>query len=112
MGSRQRPYWCEEEGKKVEGKFCAGEKIPQHIEVCVVKPCTSWFTGNWTQVNQGHLGRGLKLSLKISSINNLTQIWRFSDHSPRHIYMTALLTILCIESKNGKPPSLLTGFNI
>ena len=49
-GNRQRPYWCEEEGQKLDGKFCAGEKIPQHIEVCVVKPCTSWFTGNWTQV--------------------------------------------------------------
>jgi len=43
------------ESKKIDGKYCADETIPRHIEVCVEKPCTSWFLGNWSMVNNKSL---------------------------------------------------------
>ena len=51
MGVRQRPYWCEVDGKTIDGRYCAGESVPRHIETCTEKPCTSWFVGKWSKVS-------------------------------------------------------------
>ena len=48
LGVRQRPYWCEVETKKIDGRYCSGETVPGHIETCKERLCASWFVGNWT----------------------------------------------------------------
>ncbi|TRY74484.1 hypothetical protein TCAL_01321, partial [Tigriopus californicus] len=47
-GVRQRPYWCEVEGKKIEGRYCSGQSVPRHYAGCE-KKCLKWFQGNWTE---------------------------------------------------------------
>lgn len=59
MGVRQRPYWCEVEEKKIDGRYCTGEKVPRHIDVCQEKPCTSWYIGNWSECTST-CGRGVR----------------------------------------------------
>jgi len=51
VGVRQRPYWCEVAGKKIDGRYCLADPVPRHKETCHESPCASWATGEWTPVS-------------------------------------------------------------
>uniref|UniRef100_T1J214 Peptidase M12B domain-containing protein n=1 Tax=Strigamia maritima TaxID=126957 RepID=T1J214_STRMM len=48
-GERQRPYWCELNGKEVHGSMCNPNAIPEHKQTCVLASCPSWKSGQWGQ---------------------------------------------------------------
>ena len=49
-GIRQRPYWCEVEDKTIDGRYCSNQSVPRHIQICIPRPCASWFVSTWSEV--------------------------------------------------------------
>ena len=38
------------DGKTIDGRYCSNQSVPRHIQICIPRPCASWFSGEWSEV--------------------------------------------------------------
>ena len=102
-GVRQRPYWCQQESKRLASNLCDSDAVPAHRDECSTDECTTWIAGEWTPCSSD-CGPGVRSRKVVCAAqethNQLPEEKCVEDKKP--ISNSSCIETSCSESENDE----------